>query len=372
MPTSEGRIPYTELVETCQNEMVREAASNQENKFKGYINQTYQNVLPAVLPDTYIKKEAFITLVAEYTTGTVTVGTGTPGIQGVLTTFTSAYNNAMLKVDGYNRAQRVTYSADTLMQFQNSLTWIEDSGTGLSYSMFQDRYALPSDFAYMLTDNPEDPNVVSRQINGAAVFLQPHENEEFDRNFNAVVGDLWAYTVKWISELPYLFVLSAPESADILSLLYIPQLTTLTEYTTGTVTFNTTTAAVFTGGALLTGNVNTALNSYYIRNDADGTGSSSKWVKIQTVVNGTALTLASGWSYTSGAGITYTISEISKWPARFDDAMLYKAAMIADPDNVQYQKWVALYGEAVNLDKTVEAKRLTSRPLKEFWGMRKR
>jgi hypothetical protein len=366
-----GRRPFIEICECAQLELVREAASNQENKYKGYVNQIYQNEMPSLLPEKYIKKEAFLTLVAEYTTGTVTVGSGTVGVLGATTVWTSAYNNAMLLVTGYNRAQRMTFSADTLLTFQNSLTWIEASGTDLSYSLFQDRYVMPTDFAYMLADDPGDPNVVSRQINGTPVYLIPKTNEEFDRDFNAIVGDLWAYTVKWVSEQPYMMLLSAPESADILSYWYIPQLTTLTEYTTGTVTFATTTAVIAAGGALWTGNVNTALNTYYIRNDVDGTGSASKWYKILTVTNDTALTLSSSFAGTTGAAQGYTISEVSKWPARFDDAILYKAAMIADPDNAQYQKWTALYGEAVNLDKTVESKRLTCQPLKFFPGARR-
>lgn len=371
MPVN-GRRPFQEIVETCQSELVREAASNQEDKFKGFVNQVYAHELPSILPEKYIHKEAFITLLADTTTGTVTVGTGTTGVIGASTGWTSAYNNAYLSVDGFNRLQRVTYSAGTLMTFQNSLSWVEGSGTGLSYALFQDRYSLPSDFSYMVEDDPEEPQVVSRYVNGSQIFLAPLSDAEYEKQFSGIIGDLWAYAVKWISESPYIFVLSAPDSADILRFWYVPQLTTLTEYTTGTVTFTTGTAVVATTAANWTANVTTASNTYYIRNDADGTGSSSKWYQILSVANATALTLAASFGGTSGTGITYTISEVSKWPARFDDAILYKAALIADPDNAQTEKWAGLYKEATNLDTAVESRRLTTRPLKEFWGMRRR
>ncbi len=364
-----GRRPFTEMVEVVQSELVREAATNQEAKFMGFINQVYLNELPAVLPEDYIKKEAFITLVAEYTTGTVTVGSGTSGVQGATTSWTSAHTGYMFLADGFDRLYRVTFSADTLLTFQNSLSWIGGTGSGLSYSLFQDRYSLPSDFAYMIADDPEEPCVVSRYANGAQLFLDPLNNDDFERNMHGIVGDVWAYTVKWISELPYIMVLSAPSAGDILRYYYIPQLTTLTEYTTGTATFTTGTAVVFAGGALLTGNIDTSANQYYIRNDADGTGSASKWVKI-TAGSGTALTLASAWGFSSGSGQTYTISEISKWPARFDDAIIYKASAIADPDNVQVKKWGELYQEAVSFDRSVENKRKNVRSMKEFFGMR--
>lgn len=366
-----GRRPFTEMFEVAQNELVREAASNQDGKYMGFINQVYLNELPSLLPEDFIKKEAFITVASEYTTGTVTVGSGTSGVQGASTSWTSVFNNFYIKVNGFDRLYRVTFSDNTLLTFQNSLAWTEGTTSGGSYSLFQDRYQLPSDFAYMIMDDPEDANVVSRYVSNAQLFLDPLNNDEFERQFNGIIGDLWAYTIKWISETPYLFVLSAPGTADILRYWYIPQLTTLTEYTTGTVTFATTTVVVFSGANLAS--INTSVNTYYIRNDVDGTASSSKWAKILSVDStGGTVTLSSAWGYTSGAGQTYTISEISKWPARFDDAMIYKAALIADPDGDQVRKWQALYQEAVDLDRTVENKRQTPKPTKEFWGMRKR
>lgn len=364
-----GRRPFQEMVEVTQKELVREAASNQEDKYKGFINQVYLNELPSLLPEEYIKKEGFVNLVDPYTTGTLTVGTGTAGVHGVGTTFVAGHTNYWLKVDGADRLYRVTYSADTFLTFQNSLSWIGSSGSGLTYTLFQDRYQLPTDFAYMIQDDPEDANVVSRYINGAQIFLDPVDNDEFERAFTGIIGDLWAYTVKWVSELPYLMTLSAPDEADILRFYYIPQLTTLTEYTTGTVTFAASTAVIGAGMAWSV-NVDTASNQYYIRNDADGEGSSSKWYKILSVANATALTLSSTFGGTTGTGQSYTISEVSKWPARFDDAMIYKAALIADPDNQQTAKWTTLYQEAVNLDKTVENRRRTVRPLKGFSGKR--
>jgi hypothetical protein len=364
-----GRRPAAEIVEVIQGELVREAASNQSDKYWGFVNQIYANELPSLLPEQYIKKEAFITLLSPYSTGTVTVGTGTPGIQGIATSWTSALNDFFINVHGFNRFQRVTFTADTLLSFQNGQSWVEASGVGITYELFQDKYALPADFNYMMADDPEDPCVVSRQVSGSQVFLSPQNNDEFDRNFSGIVDALWAYTVKWINTAPYMFVLSAPSVADILRYSYIPQLTTLTEYTTGTVTFATTTN-VIASGALWLANVDTSANTYYIRNDADGMGSSSKWYKILSVSTDTVLTLSSNFGGTTGAGQTYTISQLSKWPARFDDAILYKAALIADPDNVQMKKWMGLYEAAVNLDRTVESKRVQIAPLKQFFGKR--
>lgn len=362
-----GRRPYTEMVEVAQNELVREKAIGEEAKYQGFINQVYLNELPSLLPERYIKKEGFVLTVANYTTGTVTVGSGTSLIQGVSTAFTSANDDSLIRVDGFDEVYRVTYSANTLMTSSASLTWTGASGSGNSYNMYKDRYQLATDFAYMAQDNPEDPNIVYRYLNGARVFLDPITNEESGRRENSVIGTLYAYTVKWIEGVPYLYLQSGPEVAENVGFEYIPVLNAMVEYTVGTITLTTGTAVV----SGLTTPQWTSLDStetYYLRNDADGTGSASKWTKILTFVNDTALTLASSFAFTSGAAIVYTIASISRWPERFDDAMIYKTAMLVDPDNIQTEKWGKVYTEAVGLDKAVEARRNQGGQLKDFGG----
>ena len=371
MPVS-GRRPFQEIVECCQNELIREGAPGEEAKYQGIVNQIYSNELSGLLPELYIKKEAYLTLVADYTTGTVTVGSGTSNIIGSSTSWTSANsNNRLIEINGSDVIYRVTYVAGTDLSYQDSLTWIASSGTGKSYTLFTDRYALPSDFSHMIADDPDDPHAVYRYMNGNKVFLTQLTEEEFEVQDSSGVGTPWGYQIRWIKETPYLYITLAADSAEIVGYSYIPQLATLNEYTTGTVTFTTGTAVIASSSASWLVNVTTGTNTYYIRNDADGTGSASKWQKITSVANATALTLTDAWAYTSGTGITYTISEISKWPARFDDAMLYKTALIVDPDNVNTQKWNTIYLDAVGMDKAQETRRNQTRSFKAWPGMRK-
>src|SRR3990167_3401065 len=371
MPTTDNRRPITEIVEVCQNELVREQAIGEQAKYFGMCNQIYANDLPGTLPENFIKKEAYITLVADYTTGTVTVGTGTSNIIGSSTSWTSANSDGrLIEISGRDTIYRVTFAAGTSITFQDSLTWTAASGSGLTYTLYTDRYTLASDFSHMLADDPDDPHVVYRYLSGNKVYLDPLSEEEFNKNDSSAVGMPYGYQMRWIKETAYLYITLAADSAEIIGYSYIPQLTTLTEYTTGTATFTTGTAVIGAGSPSWLVNVTTGTNTYYIRNDADGTGSNSKWGKISSVANATALTLSAAWAFTSGTGITYTISEVSKWPSRFDDAILYKAALIADPDNVQIDKWKGLYSEAIGLDKTVENKRAKVRPFKQFFGKR--
>lgn len=363
-----ARRPYTELFEVSQNELVRESSSNVEPKYKGMINQVYQNEMPEQLPERYIRKLGYITLSAAYTTGTVTVGSGSTTIRGASTSWTSANSDMYINVNGYNRLYRVTYSNGTVLSLNNSLTWVGASGSGLSYTLMQDRYSLPSDFSYMAKDNPEYPNIVGYQVTGYSIFLFPSNNEEYDRTLVPTTSVSFSkYTVKWDTGSPYLHVWPFPLNIDILSFFYIPKLTAMVEYTTGTCTFTIGTAV--TGSGTNWASLSTAY-TYFMRNDADGTGSASVWVQVSSIASATTLSLSSGFGGTSGAGITYTISQISQWPERFDSVMMYKAALIIDPDNVQSPKWTSLVNEAFAIDKTVEAKLKRGSQLKTFFGLR--
>lgn len=364
----DGRRPFTEMFEVVQKELVREAASGEDAKYKNLINDIYINELPSLLPEKYIKKKAYVTTVSEYTVGTVTVGTGTANVIGVATSWDSTQSDRWLKVEGSDELLRITFAATTSLTFNAGLTWVGDSGTGLSYTMFQDRYQLASDFGYMIKDAPDNANVVSRQINGVKVFMEPLNNEEFDRRFTTNIGSVYAYTVRWENELPYLHVLSNPDLILNLEYDYIPQFNEMIEYATGTVTFTTGTAVVGSG-TLFSSALNSA-NTMYIRNDADGTGSNSLWFKISSITDDTNITISKVFTGTSGASISFTIAEVSKWPARMDSAIIYKAAYIADPDGVQGEKWLGLANSAIALDLTVESKRKRGHQFKHFPGKR--
>lgn len=371
----DGRKPFSELFESVQNELIREAAIGEESKYKGIINQVYINDLPAVLPERYIKREAFITTVGDYSTGTVTVGTGTVNIVGSSTSWTSANSDDFnIRVGSTDQTYRVTFDVGTSLIFQQSLAWTTSSGSGLTYRLFQDRYQLASDFSYMAKDDPQEPNIVYVYLNAVKTFLTPWTNEEYDRQFTANINTLHAYTVKWTSNTPYLQVQSNPDNVQNVGYSYIPHIVQLRELTTGTATISgaSGTSLVLTTNASMTVSLDTA-RTLYVRNDDDGTGSASVWAQIVTVTDATVATLSSAQSFaiTSGAGLTYTISEISEWPSRFDDIIMYKTAWIADPDSVQAEKWSTLVNDALSTELTVETKRKRQSGLKNFPGLRR-
>jgi hypothetical protein len=370
MPIS-SRRPFTEMVEMLQNELIREAATNEESKYKGLVNQVYTNELISILPERYIRKEAFVKTVADYTTGTVTVGSGTVNIIGASTAWTSANSDDLnISVDGYDQTYRMTFAAGTSLTFQSSLTWTGASGSGLTYTLTQDRYSLASDFGYLVKDSPSDPNAVWRYINGVKIFLDPWTNEEYDRQFTSTVSSVYAYTTKFSAGTTYMHLQSNPDDAENIGYTYIPVLTQLREHTKGTATITTGTSLVLTTNGSLTTSLDTTRNIYF-RADDDGTGSASEWYLISTVTDDSTATLNTAYTGTSsGVGISYTIAEVSEWPARFDDVIMYKAAWIADPDGAQAEKWLGLTTDAINLEMASETKRKRSSTLMHFPGTR--
>ncbi len=137
-----ARRPFTEIVEVSQTELVREASSNSEPKYKGCVNQVYTNEMVATLPERYLRKQGFLNLTAAYSAGTITVASGSTTVLGASTSWTSANTDAYLNAAGYNRLYRVTFTNSTVLTFKNSLTWIGASGSGINYTLIQDRYSF--------------------------------------------------------------------------------------------------------------------------------------------------------------------------------------------------------------------------------------
>ena len=176
-----ARRPYSEIIESAQTELIRESASGVRNKYAGAVNQAYINDVSVQIPETYIRKLAFITLASAYSAGTITVTSGGNSIVGTGMTWTTAMNDSYINPAGYNGLYRVTITNATALTLNSSLGFVGASGSGINYTLIQDRYSLASDFSYMATDNPEYPNIVYYYVNGYKVFLTPISGEQFDR-----------------------------------------------------------------------------------------------------------------------------------------------------------------------------------------------
>lgn len=355
------RIPFTEMFEVVKNELVRDAdpSTAVEAKYKGRINHAYTVDIPADIDYKHIMKTGSITTTNDYSTGYITdISTTTVTGDGDCD-WTSAISNTMvLKVSGYDELYRVTYVSDTSLTLDR--TWIGDaiSSTDTSYWLFQDRYALASDFDRMVLDVNK---AVYYYDAGTKVYLDYVSIEDFEDKQTWIASDPSRYTIKYINDDPYLFIDPPTNDARTIYYNYIPSLARMTEYTTGTITTLANGGTAVTGSSTdFDGYVSDTTNyTYYFRLDRDGTGSNSHWYKITSAGSDTALTLTDAYEGTAvaAASLAFTISKVSLLPAGLDLGIVYKAAIISaiDQDNPNQAKlWGAVYTDIVSKYKSIE------------------
>ena len=355
------RLPFTECVERLQNELIRDASTSaaSEAKYKGRINDVYMFDIPSIIDWRHLRKSATITTTDDWNTGYISA-TSTTTITGASTLWTSANSNNMLvKVSGYDEVYRNTYSSATSGTIDRS--WI---GTNISsntgYSMFQDRYALASDYDRMILD-PD--HCIYYWQTGNKRYLTYRDPDMFEEKQTTIPTYPAYYTVKWVNGDPYLFI-DPPDFDDrTLEYLYLPTLKRMSEYTTGTITTLANAGTAVTGSSTdFDGFVTDTTNyDYYFRIDGDGTGARSVWYKISTAASDTSLTLSDAYAGTaiSGGTSTYTISMLSLLPAGLDLALVYGAAAtsaIDQTNKTQITGWATQYSRILAQYMSVEGK----------------
>ena len=72
-----------------------------------------------------------------------------------------------------------------------------------------------------------------------------------------------------------------------------------------------------------------------------------------------------GTAISSGTSVnTYTISRISRWPARFDTAIIYGVALRTDPNNIDAAKWKGILDTLIPLHRAVDGRKITGQRIK--------
>ncbi len=336
------RVPFTEMVERVQGEIVRDKAANvaSEKKYKGIINDVYID-FAILLPETLLEKTASFTTKEDYSTGTITVSEGDSSVVGSGTSWTQANSDgALFKADDEETVYRVSYGTGMSLTLSDPSSWVDDDVSAGSYRLLFDRYALPSDFSHMAEDDEDDPEVVYYYSGTGRQFLEPRDNGQFEKEFSFIYGTPANYTVKWIDSDPYIYIWPCDDDTRRIFYRYIPQLQPMVEFTTGTASCNMDSTAVTGSGTFWGDFIDTTANDYYFRFDVDGTGQASQWYKITSITNDTALVLDSNYTGEANrSGENYTISMVPKWPPKYDRAIMYTAAYMVDPSNTDAARW---------------------------------
>lgn len=351
------RIPFTEMVERVQKELVRDNSASEE-KYKSRVNDEYTTTIPSGIDYRHIMKTASILTWADYSTGYVsatstTTLTGTSSVwSGADAAWVAGTDDMLIKVDGYDEIYRATYAGATSITIDRS--WVgTDISSSTGYVLYQDRYALPSDFDRLIEDPDE---CVYYWSDGVKVYLEYLSWGELQSRQTYVVGTAPdSYCVKWVKDTPYLYINTPTTSAMTIFFEYIPSLARMTEYTTGTITTLANSGTAVTGSGTAFDDYVTDITeyNYYFRIDGDGTGGASKWYKVTSAGSATALTLTDAYEGTaiSTGTETFTICRDSLLPAGLDLAIVYGAALISAVDQdskTQMSAWGSIYTTAVN------------------------
>lgn len=352
------RIPFTELYERLQNDFARDGDASL-TKYQGRINDQYTTIIPSDIDWRHIRKEATILTTADYNTGHISVTSGST-FTGASTSWTSANSNGMLiKVSGFDELYRMTYSAGTTLTSDRA--WVgTDISSNTTYSLFQDRYALASDYERLILDPNQS---IYYWLNGNRIYLKWRDQDFFEHRQTYTPNQPAYYAIKWIDGDPYIFIDPPSTQVRTLYYVYIPTLVRMTDYQTGTITTLSNGSTAVTGsGTDFDGFItDTTAQDYYFRIDSDGTGSASVWHKVASVSGNTSLTLTDayvGATISSGAS-EFTISVISLLPSGLDMAFIYGAAIASAGDKSnkrQIDTWSALMSDILGKYKSIENK----------------
>lgn len=352
MPTSSGILPFTEIFERVKNEELRDKTNDTqaEDKYKSTVNDTYRIWLPSEFEFNAYKKNANFTTSADYVAGTVAVTTGDTAIVGTDTVWTAAHSGLKIYVKSGHEIYTFTRTGATTGTVERN--YVDDTDTDSTYVIFKRRYSLASDFWRPITVEP-DHGAFYYYKNGTRVDLIPKWSEEWGQHDYSSPGIPAYYHIVCESGVYYVEISPPDTDARTIFYDYIPYLTPMVEYTTGTV-------AVTNGDATVTGTgtdfVSNVSAGDWFRIDADRTGSSSVWYEVSSITNATSLELSSTYAGSTVTGKAYTISEEPNLPPIFHPLIACKSALdrAADRDAKQLQVLVAMTQRALGLAKSID------------------
>lgn len=311
-------------------------ATGEEDKYKAMVNDIYCTWLPSRLDWRAIRTSSYITTVAEHTTGTVAVTNGSTTITGTDTAWTSAMTGRKFKIADDDEIYTFTYVSATSGTLDKN--YLGTTDTGASYTIFQDSYSLASDFQRML------PYGNKRGLyyfdDGDRYYLEPRREDEFFDQKSDDPDDPLYY---WIDHKNNKVLFDPPpDTARYIHYEYIPTLSQLTEYTTGTVSINNNSTTLTGSGTDFTNNVAT---TDYVRLDDDGDGAGSVWYGISSVDSATQITLSSAYAGANATAENYTISKVPLLATGLHLAILYGAAIVgsADQESPQMSSWKGIF-----------------------------
>jgi hypothetical protein len=280
-------------------------------------------------------------MIPTYTTGTVSASVGGTTVTGSGTTFTSAMTaeaGYKITIGGNRDIYTFEYVSATSGTISPALSG-PNAASGATFKIFKDEYDLASDFDRFLKNGSIYVNADGRNRDVIKevprdMFREDFVNAATDPIRRAMLTRINSVTGNRMVRLnPY------PKVAYNYPYEYFPKITSMADYTTGTIGVTNASTAVTGTDTLFSTNV---AAGEYLRVDGTGIADSSIWYKIASVTNDTALVLESAYAGETESSLEYTVSQApTSFPSEFHEFILYDALMIetgeqGDPNSAAF------------------------------------
>ena len=333
--------PFSEL---CEKAMIlaRDNTAGSRDKFKGLINRAYTQSIPRKEDWPPLISSSAISCTSKYTTGTIAVNAASSNVTGSGTVWVTGMTGRKIKINSSPNIYTFTYVTGTTGTISPVFSGNNDV-TGAGYTIYDDDYALASDFDRFLKGG----SLFKMRSNRPFVIDEASERTWRDEFTSDPSDETKRCRIRGFdSSMNRLCEINPPPSTSIaLPYDYVKFLPPMTEYRTGYITDLANGVAAVTGSGTDFDGYGSTSYTYYLRIDRDGIGDSSVWYKISAFDSDIGITLAENYDGTSIASATeeYTISMIPLLPYQFHDWMIYLAAVesAVDAEDPAVQGWMA-------------------------------
>lgn len=309
-------IPYTEIQE--RGIQLGRIGETSKSKFRGLIHDCYIREIPSKFDWDFLIASSGITTIGEYKVGTVSANTGdTTLVFSSDVSLDSSFTGRKVKVSGNDVVYKATFLNTTGLTISPSFQGASNA-SGNSYTIFQDTYALASDFERF----PKDGGFYKWE-GGRKTRIVEESYQRFTDNQNASPSDS-AMSIKFVGEdtagCPLIQLDPPPNKIKNYGYDYVRQLQPLKETSAGTV-------SISANGTTVTGNTNCRFNEAttgdFLRINAFGVSNDSSWYPIIAIAHDSSLTLKTAFANSGVVDASYVISSAPDLPARLQMACIY-------------------------------------------------
>lgn len=346
-------IPFTEICERVLE--ITRTPNNSMSKIRGDVNEVYTVEIPVKFDWNFLIASTSIVTTPEYTTGTVSATTGSSTVTfSSDATITADMTGRKIKFSGNDVVYEFTYSNATGGTI-NPAFYGSSNASSTSYSIFQNIYALPTEF-----DRFPKNGGVYKWNGGQKTIISEESYQEATSLFQSSPTDN-PDKVRLVSTdtlgRQLIEFRPAPKSQKVYGCDYMRKLKPLRETSSGTVSIS---ASQFNFVGSSDARFLEANTGDYIRVDPFGVSQDSTWYRISLIIDNSSLFVNTPFASSSVTNAEYVISSVPEYPAKLHPALIYGASRMVTVDqndeNALYH--VARYAEVLSDGKRIYVSRV--------------